>query len=321
MLISIRRFCCTSLLAVCFVTVDAPAQNDAASRRAAIDSMYPIMMHALETKSFGRARNICDQAIMWEPQNPVHHYNLACIEAQAGGTRLPYAWGALELAIALGFDDADHLKADPDLLPLHSDPRFADLVRKVTFNISASNAIAAIKSPESPARSSAKPIAVSDADQPIAPAFQDDLPVGLYLMTRFTPATQSVEKSVWYFTPGREVFCQLDGGFSRADLSGHTGPRGTLKNGQQGLEITWRDGGKVTSKIERDGPGFAWDMRIFAPVSAFGHSSEAAGTYECVESLPPDRESLFHSDWSFVPMARLRGKASRSRPVTSDCPS
>src|SRR5262245_58000384 len=100
----------------------AHAQNDPASRRAAIEAIYPIMINALQAKNFGRARNICDQAIMWEPQNPVHHYNLACIEAQAGGPRIPYAWGALELAIALGFNDAEFLQRDPDLAPLRSDP-------------------------------------------------------------------------------------------------------------------------------------------------------------------------------------------------------
>jgi len=108
----------------------ARAQNDAASRREAIDLMYPVMISALETKNFSRARKICDQVILWEPQNPVHHYNLACIEAQAGGPRLPYALGALDLSIALGFDDVDHLKTDPDLAPLHGDPKFADLIRK-----------------------------------------------------------------------------------------------------------------------------------------------------------------------------------------------
>src|SRR5687767_4918289 len=93
----------TGLVAVGLFATSVFAQNDAASRRAAIEGMYPVMIGALEAKNFGRARNICEQAIVWEPQNPVHHYNLACIEAQAGGTRIAYAWGALELAIALGF--------------------------------------------------------------------------------------------------------------------------------------------------------------------------------------------------------------------------
>src|ERR1041384_6413932 len=110
-----------SILAVLTLfTSPLRAQNDPESRREAIEAIYPVMIAALEAKNFGRARNICDQAIIWEPQNPVHHYNLACIEAQAGGARLPYAMGALELAVALGFNDELHLKNDPDLVPLHS---------------------------------------------------------------------------------------------------------------------------------------------------------------------------------------------------------
>lgn len=282
-----RRFFCTSLLAAGMLTAELHAQNDAVSRRAAIEGMYPIMMSALEAKNFGRARNICDQAIMWEPQNPVHHYNLACIEAQAGGARLPYAWGALELALALGFDDVDHLKTDPDLFPLHSDPKFADLVRKVTFNLSTGAAIASLKIPETVEKSTATTTGTVEIDQPVAPAFQDELPVGMYFMTHYTPATQSVEKAVWYFAPGGTVFCQLEAGFSKADLAGHAGPRGKLTRREGGLEITWSDGRETLSKMERDGSGFAWDMRFFSPVTAFDAASEAVGVYECSESMPP----------------------------------
>lgn len=284
---SFRLFFRTSLFAASLITVGLQAQNDAVSRRAAIEGMYPIMMGALEAKNFGRARNICDQAIMWEPQNPVHHYNLACIEAQAGGARLPYAWGALELALALGFNDVDHLKTDPDLLPLHGDPKFADLVRKVTFNLSTGAAIASLKFPENAEKAPAKNAPIVEVDQPVEAGFQGDLPVGLYFMTRYTPATQSVEKAVWYFAPDGAVFCQLEAGFSKTDLAAHAGLRGKLARSEGGLEITWSAGGKTLSKMERDGTGFAWDMRIFNPVTAFDHASEAAGVYECVESMPP----------------------------------
>ena len=281
------RFFRTSLLATGIVTAGLHAQNDAASRRAAIEGMYPIMMSALEAKNFGRARNICDQAIVWEPQNPVHHYNLACIEAQAGGARLPYAWGALELALALGFDDVEYLKTDPDLFPLHDDPKFADLVRKLTFNLSTGAAIASLKTSETTAKSPATTMETTEVDQPVTPAFQDELPVGMYFMTRYTSATQSVEKAVWYFAPGGTVFCQLEAGFSKADLAGHAGPRGKLTRRENSLAITWSDGRETLSKLERDGSGFAWDMRIFAPVTAFDTASEAVGVYECSESMPP----------------------------------
>src|SRR4051812_9647270 len=155
-------------------------QDDTASRRAAIEGMYPVMIEALEAKNFGRARNICDQAIIWEPQNPVHHYNLACIEAQAGGARLPYAFGALELAIALGFNDADHMRLDPDLAPIRGDPRFNELLRKTTNNASADLAIAGITIPPPPAKKSEDKPQTPAATSPETPepaSYRDGVPV------------------------------------------------------------------------------------------------------------------------------------------------
>ena len=135
-----RRLCCVALVLNGTFANSVGAQENAVNHRAAIEGMYPLMLHALQTKSFGRARNICEQAILWEPQNPVHHYNLACIDAQSGGARLAYAWGSLELAIALGFNDVEHLQIDPDLAPLHDDPKFAEVVRKLKYSVSAATA-------------------------------------------------------------------------------------------------------------------------------------------------------------------------------------
>src|SRR5688572_15887578 len=176
------------------------AQNDAAGRRAAIDRMmYPVMLRALEAKNFGRARNICEQAIVWEPQNPVHHYNLACIEAQAGGARVPYAWGALDLSIALGFNDVNHLQTDPDLAPLRADPRFVDLVRKMIFRATGADARPTVAI--SPAEKATPTKSGMEEDlQPPRAEFKDGLPVGLYLMSRYVPAMQDHETIVWYFS-------------------------------------------------------------------------------------------------------------------------
>jgi hypothetical protein len=279
------------------------AQNDPQSRRAAIEAIYPVMIRAMEEKNFGRARNICDQAILWEPQNPVHHYNMACIEAQAGGARIPYAWGALDLAVALGFRDADHLQRDPDLAPLHDDPRFADLVRKVAFNASVGEVVSSVKIPDPAAKSeSATP------DSPVAvpppPAFVDGLPVGLYFMSRFHPATQSLERGVWFFAPDTTVYQDLEHGFSPEDLKGHTRRRG--KAGREGrrLEVTWADGSKSAGELERDGAGFTWDMGIFAPVVPFGDAGELTGVFDATDAVavpgaPGTQRIEFRTDGTF----------------------
>lgn len=283
---------CRTLLAVLSLGAAAltslRAQNDPASRREAIEAIYPVMIGALEAKNFGRARNICEQAILWEPQNPVHHYNLACIEAQAGGARLPYAMGALELAIALGFDDAVHLQADPDLEPLHADPKFRELVRKVIYQAAAGDAQSAITLPPERAekpRDDVPAAAPAAVDAPAPAGFHHGVPVGLYFMTRYWLATRTLEKAAWYFAPDGTVYRNLEAGFSAPALAAHPGPKGKAATNGNLLEVTWADGQKASSDVERDGTGFIWDMGIFTAVKPFGDASEVAGVYEGGESL------------------------------------
>ena len=260
------------------------AQNDPASRRAAIEAIYPLMIQALETKNYGRARNICEQAIAWEPQNPLHHYNLACIEAQVGGSRLPIALGELQLAVALGFDEAAHLQNDPDLVPLHSDPKFATIIRNVAHNASAAAAQPAIVIPPAPSQAAAPTIAATDGsglfEQPAAAAFKDGVPVGLYLMSRYFPLTRTAELLAWYFAPDGRVYQNLRHGFSADDLAAHAGPRGQVRaNGHQ-LEIRWSDGKETKADLERDGTGFIWDRGIFTAIGPFENPAAVAGIYE-----------------------------------------
>lgn len=309
-------------LIVAAVTMPARAQNDPASRRAAIEAIYPVMIHALDTKNYGRARNICEQAIAWEPQNPMHHYNLACIEAQAGGTRLPIAMGALRLAAALGFDDARHLQNDPDLIPLRSDPKFADVVRHVTHNASADAAISAIVIPPVPLRSTAPEVndpGVAFA-KPAPASFRDGVPVGLYLMNRYRPLTRTAEKLAWYFAPDGRVFQNLALGFSPEDLAAHAGPRGDASaNGRQ-LAITWADGTKTTAELERDGTGFTWDLGIFFAVSLFASPHEITGVYVGEDGVLTGQRLELRGDGTFArEVVSLAGSppSARALPATS----
>ncbi|GIW73036.1 MAG: hypothetical protein KatS3mg102_2578 [Planctomycetota bacterium] len=59
---------------------------------------------------------IDEQLVRLTPQEPVVHYNLACSLALLGRTE--QALQALARAIALGYRDADHMIADPDLASL-----------------------------------------------------------------------------------------------------------------------------------------------------------------------------------------------------------
>jgi hypothetical protein len=328
-----------ALLGVIFALVllgRAPlrAQDDPASRRAAIEMMYPVMIQALEAKAFGRARNICEQAILWEPQNPIHHYNLACIEAQAG--RVPQAIGALELAVALGFHEPGHLQNDPDLLPIRNEPKFAELARKVAdnaFGPSAPPGSAGAVGPDIVAKSASKSPAPgpaarpASATQPEAPAknsFNNGRPVGLFFMTRFWPATRSLEKAAWYFAPDGTVYQNLESGFSAEDLAAHGGPKGTCSIAGDKLEVTWADAKKTSSTIKRSasGTGFSWNAGIFSAVKAFEKMADVAGTYEGGESLAGSSGNAVVSkrlalradgtfEWSGVSFASAASNASR----------
>jgi len=109
-------------------------------------------------------------------------------------------------------------------------------------------------------------------------------PVGLFFMTRFWPATGSLEKAAWYFSPDGEVYRNLQTGFSKEDLAAHQ-MKGKFKLNAGTLEVTWTDGKKTASKFEADTTGFSWDMGIFTPVKAFADASAVAGSYEGGESL------------------------------------
>ncbi|MEW6071893.1 MAG: tetratricopeptide repeat protein [Planctomycetota bacterium] len=63
------------------------------------------------------------------PDNPTVHYNLACSLALLG--HVDGALDALERAVELGYDDAEHLVRDDDLHPLRREPRFQRLVRRL----------------------------------------------------------------------------------------------------------------------------------------------------------------------------------------------
>lgn len=121
--------------------------------------------------------------------------------------------------------------------------------------------------------------------EPSRAQFKGDTPVGLYFMTRFWSGTGSLEKSAWYFAPDGTVYRDLSRGVSREDLEAHTGGRGTVSVDGETMTITWSDGKTSTSKIERDGETFTWDMGIFSPVKPFDDESDLAGRWEGGESL------------------------------------
>lgn len=62
------------------------------------------------------------------PKDPTVQYNLACSHALTG--RREEALAALERAIELGYSDVGFLLKDGDLVSLHDDERFAELITR-----------------------------------------------------------------------------------------------------------------------------------------------------------------------------------------------
>lgn len=63
-------------------------------------------------------------------EDPVAHYNLACSYSLVGDKEK--ALETLEHAIGLGYSDAAHMKKDPDLKPLHQEPMFQKLLKRIS---------------------------------------------------------------------------------------------------------------------------------------------------------------------------------------------
>jgi len=64
-----------------------------------------------------------------QPENSTAHYNLAC--SLALSERALDALDALRKAVALGYDDYEWMRQDPDLKPIAHDPAFLDILASV----------------------------------------------------------------------------------------------------------------------------------------------------------------------------------------------
>jgi tetratricopeptide (TPR) repeat protein len=77
---------------------------------------------------YNRALQADLQLVRLRPDKPVAWYNLACSYALLG--MADRAFEALERSLRLGYKLIHHLRRDPDLKSLRSDPRFARLLRR-----------------------------------------------------------------------------------------------------------------------------------------------------------------------------------------------
>lgn len=242
-------------------------------------------MEAAKRGDFARARALCQQEMAAEPNNPEHRYHFACIEAMIAAKEVDLAFTALDQAATLGYANLAVAKMDPDLAVLRGDARFAGFIARVERNAAAAKPVAEPERPApSPLRSAAKKSAVA-AEKPAPASFKSGVPVGLYFMTRYWSYTGTLEKAAWYFAPDGTVYEKLGRGFSAADLAEHSGRQGRAALAGGKVVVTWADGTKTESEVERDETGFMWDMGSFTPVQPITDREEVAGIYEGGESL------------------------------------
>lgn len=64
------------------------------------------------------------------PEEPTYMYNLACSHSLLGD--LDQSYNALEKAIAMGYQNFDHIRNDADLENLRRDGRYRSLLAKLT---------------------------------------------------------------------------------------------------------------------------------------------------------------------------------------------
>jgi adenylate cyclase len=76
-----------------------------------------------------RAVEWADRAVAMDPEEPVTRYNVACVYSLQG--RVDEAIDCLQKSLKLGFAHREWIEHDSDLNPLHSDPRFADMLKSL----------------------------------------------------------------------------------------------------------------------------------------------------------------------------------------------
>ena len=98
------------------------------------DALNPAAMNLcdawIQTSALGQALQACQAAVDDFPEDALALYNLAGVYALLGRTE--EALRNLELDIEAGDDDADYLASDPWFESLRDDPRFQNLLERMT---------------------------------------------------------------------------------------------------------------------------------------------------------------------------------------------
>jgi Flp pilus assembly protein TadD len=89
-----------------------------------------LILALAEQQSLAPALELAEKLASALPDDPVIHYNLACLHARLNHPK--EALAHLKTAVDLGYDRWDHLRLDPDFKIIHHTEYFKHLVRRQT---------------------------------------------------------------------------------------------------------------------------------------------------------------------------------------------
>ena len=112
-------------------TAEEPAEKpDTRASNAGVSKLRNEANEAYRNKDFARCGELLDQLGKLRPTSKgIHAYNAASCYTSAGDRDRAFA--SLDTAARRGYHDISHVKGDEDLAPLHSDPRWQDIVGKI----------------------------------------------------------------------------------------------------------------------------------------------------------------------------------------------
>jgi hypothetical protein len=94
-----------------------------------IDSLVRCAHEAYKAGQFVKSSMLLELAINAGSKDPFVLYNASCCFALSG--RKEKAWKYLERSVEEGFNQAEHMQKDTDLISLHSDPKWKNLIQKI----------------------------------------------------------------------------------------------------------------------------------------------------------------------------------------------
>ncbi len=101
---------------------------DMPQKQVKLNQLINMMYLAMQQKNYNAIETVCTEGARLFPEIYIWPYNLACVQAIRG--EKDKSFENLEKAIDLGFTDVEHIRHDPDLANLKSDPRFNLILKK-----------------------------------------------------------------------------------------------------------------------------------------------------------------------------------------------